>query len=249
MLKDLTYAEFYMRESEFTHSPIENEIRFFESVKKGDIEEVNKIFIPLGSEGFGILSDNNLRNLKYHLIITIAFVTRFCVEGGMEQETAYNLSDLYIRQTDKAVSKNEINAIHIEMIHDFTARMNRINKENVYSKQIVQCCEHIYNNLCRRIKITDIANKLNITTPYLSKIFHKETGMTLTSYILKKKIETACQMLRYTEYKAIDIGNYLAFNSHSHFIKSFKGETGLTPKQYRDKYYHASEGIKVGVTL
>ncbi len=249
ILKDLTYTEFYMRENSFTHSPIENEMHFFESIANGDTEGVRNTFTPLGSEGFGILSDDNVRNLKYHLIITIAFVTRFCVGGGMERETAYNLSDLYIRLTDRAASKDEINKIHEEMTFDFTRRMKRINKGNVCSKPVIGCFDYVYNHLCEQIKISDIANEINLTVPYLSKIFHKETGMTLTKYIMKKRIETACQMLKYTEYKAIDIGNYLAFNSHSHFIKAFREMTGMTPKQYRNKYYSVNEGIKAGIKI
>lgn len=245
LLKDLTYTEFYMRENSFAHSPVENEMRFFECVAKGDVDGVKNSFTPLGSKGFGILSDDIIRNLKYHLIITIAFVTRFCVWGGMEHETAYNLSDLYIKLADKASSIDTINKIHFDMTNDFTGRMKRISKGNVCSKPVVQCFEYVYTHLCQQIKIKDIAEELKLSVPYLSKVFHAETGMTLSKYIMKKRIETACQMLKYTEYKATDIGIYLSFNSHSHFIKAFRETNGMTPKQYRNKYYHSNENFKV----
>ena len=39
----------------------------------------------------GVLSKNALTNLKYHFVITVALVTRYCIEGGMETEQAYRL--------------------------------------------------------------------------------------------------------------------------------------------------------------
>lgn len=243
MSEKLAYTEFYMRENESFHTPVETEMNFYECIKRGNLDEVNKAYTPLGSKGFGVLSDDRLRNLKYHLIITIAFITRFCVEGGMERETAYNLSDIYIRQADKALSEAEINSLHKSAITDFTKRMALIKKENVYRKPVIDCFEYVYNNLNRQFEIAEIAESLNITPQYLSRLFHSETGMTLNHYITKKRIETACQMLKYSKYEATEISSFLAYGSYSHFIQCFKKETGFTPKQYRNKFYHTNDGL------
>jgi AraC-like DNA-binding protein len=44
-------------------------------------------------------------------------------------------------------------------------------------------------------------------------------------------------MLKFSEYTPLDIGNYLNFSSHSHFISCFRKHTGMTPKQYRENYF------------
>lgn len=242
LTKDLTYTEFYMRENALVHSPIENEMNFYDCIKRGDMDGVNKAYTPLGSKGFGILSDDNLRNLKYHLVITIAFITRFCVEGGMERETAYNLSDLYIRQADKAKSPEEINTLHKNAIYDFTDRMSRIKTGDIFSRPVVECFEYVYNHLNEKIRLSEIAEELGLSVSYLSKLFHDETGTTIYQYINKKRIETAGRMLIYSDYEAADIANFLAFSSHSHFIEMFKRETGLTPREYRNKHYRTGIG-------
>ena len=61
--------------------------------------------------------------------------------------------------------------------------------------------------------------------------------MTVGQYINKSKIEAAANMLIYTEQSSLEISNYFDFSSHSHFINSFKKETGMTPNEYRKKYY------------
>lgn len=247
--KELSRIEFEMRENSMKHTPVENEMRFYEAVKRGDIEAARRYSTPLGSEGFGILSPDRLRNLKYHLVITVSFITRFCVEGGMERETAYNLSDLYIRKADKALSENEISAIHSELINDFTERMAKLKNGSSYCYQVVKCMEYVYDHLHEKLMVNDIADELGLSVQYLSKLFRTETGITLNRYILKKKIDAACQMLKYSQYEAVDVGNFLAFSSHSHFIQKFREETGLTPKQYRAKYYNSSTGMKAGINI
>ena len=246
MSKELAGTEFLMRESSFSHLSMESEMNFYEYIKRGDLENALRVATPIGTEGYGKLSEDKLRNFKYHLVITIAFITRFCVEGGMERELAYNLSDLYIQSTDVAKNLEELQEIHRKVIEDFTRRMARVRKGNVYSMQITKAIEYIYNHLNERFSVADIAEHLGLSTQYLSKLFHKETGMTFSRYITKKRVEAACQMLKYSEYEAADIGNYLMFSSHSHFIQRFKEETGFTPKQYRDRFYHSSDGLKGG---
>ena len=82
--KKLSHAEFLNREYSVSHLSYEREMAFFQSIKNGDIAEARRLFQPLSSEKLGKLSDDSLRNLKYHLIITVAFITRYCIEGGME---------------------------------------------------------------------------------------------------------------------------------------------------------------------
>lgn len=250
-LKELTHAEFYMREYSIVHTPVENEMSFYESIKRGDMDEVNRLFTPLGGEGYGVLSLDELTNLKYHLIITIAFITRFCVEGGMERETAYNLSDIYIRQADKARLIEQIHILHKNAVLDFTERMaaNARKKGMFYSKAVVDCFEYVYNHLNEKILLSDIAQSVGLSVSYLSDLFHKETGTTIAAYILKKRLETAARMLIYSEYEASEIAQYLAFSSHSHFIAQFKKAYGCTPGEYRSHNYHSVEGIKGGVNI
>jgi hypothetical protein len=68
--------------------------------------------------------------MKYHLIVTIALITRFCIEGGMLPEDAYTLSDIYIRKLDAAQHEDEINRLHKKVIFDFTQKMNAIKKNH-----------------------------------------------------------------------------------------------------------------------
>lgn len=238
--KELTCKAFINREYGFRHSSYEKEFAFYDYVKNGDIKNVDRFMTPLGSYGSGTLSENPLQNLKYHFTVTIALITRFCVEGGMEMETAYTLSDLYILKADKCTSEPELHKLHRSAVLDFTEQMGKLAKEMIYSKPVIMTMDYIYDNLHSKISIEAIARNTALSTSYLSRLFHKEVGMTITAYIAAKRIETAQNMLKYSEYSPLEIGNYLSFSTHSHFISTFKRYTGMTPGEFRKKYYRSS---------
>lgn len=238
--QDLSNTLFIQREHEQQHLPYNKELSFYNAVKKGDIDFIYKEMLPLTSEGLGHLSDNPKRNLQYHLIICITLITRFCMEGGMEYETAYTLSDLYIQRADACSSCQEVTDLHSEMVFDFAKRMQKLHQERILSKPIVLCMDYIFSHLHSPITIDDLANYVHLNPNYLSTLFKKEVGMPIAYYIRVNRIDAAKNLLQYSDYSYVDISNYLAFHSHSHFISIFKKEVGMTPKQYRNRYFQSN---------
>lgn len=244
--EELAKTEFYNREYSVSHIPYEKEMAFYQAIRNGDMKEMKKLFTPLCAEGFGKLSENPLRNLKYHLIITISFITRYCIEGGLEMESAYNLSDIYIRKIDTCKSGDEIHAIHKELCETYVKRMQKVRPSRRYSKPVQLTLDYIYDHLHEKISLSDIADIAGLSESYISKLFHKETGVSITSYLLKKRIDAAKNLLIFTQYSTSEISAFLNFSSESHFIATFRKHTGLTPKKYR--LYNFRNSVKNGAT-
>lgn len=236
--KALAKIEFENREDNRFHTPYDKEIEFYQTIKMGNTEEAMQMLRPFNSDGMGILSEDKLRNLKYHLIITIAFITRYCIEGGMEMEEAYNRSDIYIRRLDKFQAEEEIEALHKELVEDYAKRMRSIRKKTMYSRAIIVCLEYIYANLHKKITLELLAEEAKLSPSYLSKLFHKEVGISVSAYVMQKRIEAAEKMLRYTEFSSAEIANCLCFCSESHFISMFKRYVKVTPREYREQQFH-----------
>lgn len=239
MQKALAQIEFENREDNRFHMPYDREVEFYQSVKMGNVEEAMALMRPFDSSGLGILSENRLRNLKYHLIITIAFITRYCIEGGMEMEEAYNRSDIYIQRVDKFQTEEEVAALHRELVEAYAKRMRSIRRKTMYSKPVIVCLEYIYAHLHTKITLDDLAKETKLSATYLSKLFHKEVGIPVSQYMMQKRIEAAEKMLRYTEFSSAEIASSLCFCSESHFISVFKRYVKITPREYREQQFHA----------
>ncbi|MBQ9899301.1 MAG: helix-turn-helix domain-containing protein [Ruminococcus sp.] len=234
--KALSEFIFTKREELFEHASFDREIAFYESICTGNMELVRVFMQPLNCEGCGTLSEDPLRNLKYHMVVLAALIARSCVNGGLSPEEAYSLSDYYIMKTDKCSNEAEVRAVHTEMIEGYTDRMRRIRLGGAYSKQIVRAADYIVTHLHERILLEDVAEHLSISPEHLSRLFRKETGMTFGEYVNRTKIEEAVALLMYTERTDIEITNLLCFSSQSYFIKVFKKMTGATPKQFKKQY-------------
>ncbi len=228
----LTRALFEQRETKKNHADA-FAFECYECVRQGDVNRLARCPQDLDSTRF---SGDFVRSVQYQFAISIDTAARFCMEGGMESETAYNLRDYYIKCADACISADEVNALHRVALGDYAARMHKHGTKQDVSPLIARCVEYICSNLHEHLSLHEIASDLHISESHLSRTFHREVGMTVGSYITARRVQEAENLLRYTEYPSLDIANYLCFSSHSHFIAVFKAQTGMTPKQYRACY-------------
>ena len=114
---EIVKQQFVQREYGLAHSTYDNELDFYQLVSSGDVKAVSGM-LQTGEEdeavlaARGILSDDKIRNQRYHEIVLVAMISRFCIEEGMEEMESYNLSDFYINKLDKAQTKQQIINVH-----------------------------------------------------------------------------------------------------------------------------------------
>jgi len=227
--------QFLQRENYTRHHKYNEDMLQYEYIKNGDIRGLEYGVNIFSSDLTGKLSDNPLRNALYLFICTMTLTTRFAIEGGMEPETAYNTSDVYIQSADKCKTIEEIRTLHKEMTLYFINQMAKIKKQNIFSRPIISCIDYIYENLHTTIKVEKLADNIGLNPSYLSTLFKKETGLSISEYIRRKRVEAAGNMLIYTDFSLTEISEYLAFCSYSYFADTFRKYNGCTPREYRNK--------------
>lgn len=235
--RKISYREFLHEEYEVHHAPYEPEMDFYDAIRRGMTGKVIELCKDkfIDKKGLGTLSRNELQNMKYHFTISTASIARECIKGGLSLAESYSMSDYYIQRADVCLSLQEISDLHDEMCIAYSKRMEDFVKQNIISRPIVKCIDYIYGNLNTRITVDDLAEVTDLSNAYLSRLFKKETGYTISDYILAKKLETAKSMLSYSDYTIAEISASLAFPSQSYFTYALKKECGLSPKKYRDR--------------
>lgn len=238
--KEYYKADFINHENQFQRNPLERESEMYVAVSEGNTAIVNELCtarIFTHTEGLGVLSDDSIQNIRYHFVIGTAMITRFCVKKGLVQDAAYGMSDYYIKQMDFLSKIEDIESLYYTMCCDFCNTMAKKEKQSVISKSIVLTLDYIHTNIHSTITLPMLAKNVGLSESYLSRLFNKEMGLPLHEYINKAKIEKAKNLLCYSNYSVIDIANYLAFSSHSHFISVFKKSEGITPTKYRNSHF------------
>ncbi len=86
------------------------------------------------------------------------------------------------------------------------------------------------------ITLEEIGAKLNITPEYLGTLFHKEIGITFSTYMKNYRIGKAKKLLCGTQLKLYEIAERVGYSDSKYFSKVFKEVTGQLPTEYRKTY-------------
>lgn len=238
--EEIRNLQYKNSESGFAHYPHNEDMLQYEYLREGNpagIAESAKMFEPAKQ---GHLSDDPVRNIKYLFIINTGLASRFAVEGGLDIETAYAISDLYIQKVDHLYNIDEIKILQQEMFAHYTQQVAASKREHVFSKPVVQCMEYIELHLTELVSLSGAAVYVGLNMNYLSTLFKKETGLSFHTYLINKRIEAAKNLLKHTEFSYSQISSGLAFSTQSHFTKVFREKTGYTPMKYRMMFYRQS---------
>lgn len=80
-----------------------------------------------------------------------------------------------------------------------------------------------------------IAETVSVSEAHLSRVFKQLIGMTVSNYIMVRRIHLAKDLLVSSNMKIATIAEQCGFNSLPHFYRTFKKETSMTPTEYRKK--------------
>lgn len=202
----------------------------------GDVETLNALIADgavMLPEGMRKLSKNPLRNGKYHFMILAASLAQSGMEAGLSHDEAYMIADIYSRKADRAADSNSLQSLLEDMCMDYAERMREIKKETVISFHIRKCIEHIYEDLGADLSIQRLAELTGLNASYLCKLFKQETGETIKEYVTAAKMDTARNLLKYSDLSCSEIASSLGFCSQSAFTCAFRHFTGTTPRKYR----------------
>lgn len=231
---DLTVSE-NLQISSFHDRIFEKNV--IEIIKEGRVDQLKNLQTFKEEEAASLLSKSSyVRSLKNHIITLITLVSRASIEGGLHDEIAFGLHDRFIQRVEEVNRIDEVKKLASEVLYTFAEKVKEAKNER-FSKTITSCKDYIYKHLYDDISHDEIAKTVNLSPKYLSVLFKKEVGITVSEYIQKNKVEEAKKLLAYSKTPISEIYSLLNFNDQSYFTKVFKKVVGVTPKQFREKHH------------
>lgn len=234
---------FVNQEYSSPHNPYDRELREVAAIEAGDIEQLEQALSESPSGQIGTLAKTSLRHCQNLGIVIVTLASRAAMRGGVHHEIAYSLSDSYINQLEEArtpeaaLKLGRQAQIQYALLVKELLEQRKITPTNTFpDSRISKCKDYIFSHLHEKISINEIADALQINANYLSGLFKKKEGLTISEYILHEKIKLVKNMLIYSEYSYIEIASYLGFCSQSHLGAKFKKITGMTLRQFREQY-------------
>ena len=98
---------------------------------------------------------------------------------------------------------------------------------------VEQIKDYIDEHYKEDIRREDLSKRVYLNTDYISRIFKKEVGISISSYVMKKRVEEAKKMLAQSNFPINTVSIYVGYSNFSYFTKMFKENTGYSPLEYR----------------
>jgi len=222
--------------NEEVHNTYALEETLMEIVRRGDTAALKSWLSQASPVQGGTIAGNQLRQLKNTFIVTATLTSRAAIRGGMREDDAFILSDAYIRRAELLTSYDKIMNLQFNMLFEYTEQVEKLHRGRYPTKLAADVADYVRRHLSEAVTVEKMAEEFYISRPYLSARFKRETGETLTDFILNEKTEEAKRLLRYSDKTTAAVGAFLGFSSTAHFSRVFKKYAGLTPREYRKKH-------------
>ncbi|MCI6639123.1 MAG: AraC family transcriptional regulator [Lachnospiraceae bacterium] len=221
------------KEEQHYHDTYFFEQAYYGFVERGDLNGLKDFMKTVPPLGIGSVAQDSLRQSKNIFITSVALMTRRAIAGGLDIETAYQLSDSYIQEAERMTDATAITLLNATATMDFTRRVSDAKIPSGMSPDVFRAIQFISNHINRDISVRDVAKELKMDRSTLSRKFKKELGFNISSYIMRRKLEEARSLLHYTDKTISEISEYLCFSTQSYFQNVFRKKYGCTPREYR----------------
>lgn len=175
---------------------------------------------------------NTLRDYKNYMIIFNTLLRKAAEAGAVHPVYLDQLSSKYAKKIEELSSVTD-HSIEREMLHKYCLLVRNYSVKG-YSLIIQKVINQINLNLTSDLGLSTLSEMFNISAGYLSTLFKKETGITLTDYVNRKRVEHAIFLLNTTQFQIQTIASYCGVDDINYFTRIFKKFTDMTPKKYRE---------------
>ena len=168
-------------------------------------------------------------------LLTLARVASH--ESGNDSISCYSRYQKYSTKLIDAKNYETIAKIVEKCAIEFARNSHDMSKytNDSYSPMTNKCIQRIIERLPDKISLDELAKELHISAKYLSALFNKETGSSITDFMQDLRVNEAKHLLTNTELSYLEISTLLNFSSQSYFNCIFKKKTDLTPKEFRER--------------
>lgn len=173
-----------------------------------------------------------VRNLKNYCIIMNSLLRKAAERGGVHPLYLDSVSSDFARRIEVTTTVQAIHKLMADMMQSY-CRLVKKHAMARYSAPVRKALACIDADLAGDLTLHTLSAMQNLSPGYLSTLFKKEVGQTLTNYVNRKRVEHAANLLRTSALQIQTIAQYCGVPDVNYFSKLFKRHMGLSPKEFR----------------
>jgi len=213
---------------------LDKQEEIIQKVKLGDKTGAREILNEfLGSIFFE--SGMNFEIIKVRIIELVVIISRTAIEAGVDAKDLMGLNYSNFTELNKATDLDELLLKLNDILTNFINRVSAI-KEKKKKIKIRKMIEYIDQNFTRKLTSEEVSRFGGLSTSRCLHLFKEETGMSLSEYVKKLRVDYGKYLLLNTDISLADCAIEAGFFDQSHFTKTFKQVEKIPPSQFRRKY-------------
>jgi two-component system response regulator YesN len=180
-------------------------------------------------------SGMNFEILKVRIIELVVIISRAAIETGVEAKELLGLNYSYLTDLNKVTDIEELLYKLTEILENFINKVSTT-KEKKSKTKVHRMREYINQNFTKEVTASNVAKSAGLSMSRALHLFKEETGMSLSNFITKLRIDYGKYLLLNTDVNIAHLANEIGFYDQSHFTKYFKKFERITPSRFRLKY-------------
>ena len=116
----------------------------------------------------------------------------------------------------------------------------RIHPRGLSPRQLQAVTAAIVERISEPISVSALSSVVGLSRSYFSHAFRRSVGWTPHAHVVRLRLERAMMLMAYTETSLTDVALAAGFADQSHFSRSFRRLTGVTPADWRKAHKRPS---------
>lgn len=208
----------------------ENEL--IQAVSQGLTHKAEMLLSGFSQAAFEQRLTDPIRNLKNYCIIMNTLLRKAAEQGGVHPLYLDRASTDFARRIELVSAANDTRELMNDMFHSY-CRLVKTHSLRQYSPPVQKIIALIDTDPAGDLSLNSLAKTQGLNASYLSSLFRRETGETVTGHINRKRMQLAMRLLSSTRLQIQTIAQHCGIPDVNYFSKLFKKITGKSPKEYR----------------
>lgn len=209
-----------------------DEEKLMRAVSSGQADQAAILYSRFTSRQMERRTAPPLRDMKNYFVVFNTLLRKAAEFGHVHPLYIDQLSSTLAKEIEAAQSPEALSVLGPKMVRHY-CRLVREFSQKGHSHLISKLLILVEADLTADLSLSALARRLNVNSSYLSALFKKEVGSTLTEYVGKRRVNYAMLLLETTSLQIQTIAQQCGIPDVNYFTRTFKKYGGVTPKEYR----------------